>query len=213
MTAKIVNADSPEAVAQAAAVLMHGGLVAFPTDTVYGLGCDVWNPMAVERIYSVKDRSELKAVPVLLSGLSALGEVALPQSPAVMALAGRFWPGPLTLVLARQPELPAQVSSTDTVGVRVPNHRFALELLASAGPLAVTSANPSGAQAARTADQVAEALGDQIELIIDGGQTPGGVPSTVVDMTGESPNLLRAGPIELDQITRVLHQRNGASPN
>ncbi len=189
---------------------MRGGLISFPTDTVYGLGCEVWNSAAIERIYTVKDRSELKAVPVLLPSASALTEVVLPPGPAVLELAQQYWPGPLTLVLKRQPELPQQLSSNDTLGVRVPDHPFALELLASTGPLAVTSANRSGAPPARTAAQVAESLGDRIDLIVDGGRTPGGVASTVVDLTSGTPRLLRPGPIELGEIEQLLSQFSAA---
>jgi L-threonylcarbamoyladenylate synthase len=119
-------------------------------------------------------------------------------------LAEKFWPGPLTLVVVKRPELPSVVAPADTVGVRVPDHPVALHLLRAAGPLAVTSANRSGSPSPRTADEVRAELGGRIELILDGGECPGGRSSTVVDCTRESPLILREGPITLGQIEAAL---------
>lgn len=202
--AQLVNADSPSAIAQAGEAVRRGGLVAFPTDTVYGLAADVWNPRAIARIYQVKGRPQLKAIPVLLPDLAALPAVVQPQPDSILALARRFWPGPLTLVLKRLQKLPSEISSTDSIGVRVPDHQFALALLASTGPLAVSSANRSGGQSARTARRVQLELGEQIELIVDGGRTPGGVPSTVIDCTVDPPRLLREGPVTLEAVLRGM---------
>lgn len=207
--AQVLSADNPAAIEQATAVLRRGGLVAFPTDTVYGLAADVWNPQPIIRIYQVKGRPELKAIPVLLPDFAALPQVVQPQPDNILEIARRYWPGPLTLVLKRLPTVPAGVSSTDSIGVRVPDHAFALQLLASTGALAVTSANRSGGQSARTASEVQSELGDQIDLIVDGGRTPGGVPSTVVDCTADPPRLLRQGPITLDAILRLMAETGG----
>lgn len=208
--ARLIRADSDQSIAEAIGALRRGGLVAIPTDTVYGLAAELWNEQAVARIYAAKGRPEIKAIPVLLSGVEALPEVAQPAPDFVLELARRFWPGPLTVVLPRRPEIPEVVSPTATIGVRVPDQAFARELLAAAGPLAVTSANRSGRPGARTASEVLAELGDSIELVVDGGRTPGGVPSTVVDCTESRPRLLREGPISLEQIEAALEAAGAA---
>jgi L-threonylcarbamoyladenylate synthase len=201
---RILPVDAPRVLETAEQVLEEGGLVAFPTDTVYGLAADVWNPEGVNRIYKVKDRSQLKAIPVLLGQTQELLKVAPEPSAAVWQLAERFWPGPLTMVVRRLEELPSEVSAEDTVGIRMPDHPFALQLLLRAGPLAVTSANRSGAASPRSAQSVAEGLGGQVDLLIDGGETAGGVPSTVLDCTTAPPTLLRDGPLGLDQLLSAI---------
>lgn len=210
--AEIASADDPVAIDRAVEVLQRGGLVVFPTDTVYGLAANLRSLPALERIYQVKGRPRLKAIPVLLSGASALDEVVQPQPEAVLALARSYWPGALTLVLRRLSSLPVLVSSDDTVAVRVPDHPFALALLERSGPLAVTSANLSGAAASRTAQQAAKALGRAVELIVNGGRSSGGRPSTIVDCSRRRPQLLREGPISLEQITQVMEQAARAAP-
>jgi L-threonylcarbamoyladenylate synthase len=185
-------------------VLVGGGLVAFPTDTVYGLGSLVGDGRAVERIYAAKGRPPEKAIPVLLGVVDDLGRVTAAVTPLAEKLARRFWPGPLTLVLPKNPILPEAVSSGKTVGVRIPDHPVALSLLRQAGPLAVSSANRSGSASPCTADEVLQQLDGRIDLLIDGGRTPGGCPSTVVDCLGPDPQILRAGPITLDQLLAAL---------
>jgi L-threonylcarbamoyladenylate synthase len=200
---QVVRASDPSALHRALDVLRGGGLVAFPTDTVYGLGALAFESAAALRLYQAKEREAEKAIPVLLSGVGDLDAVA---SASAMArrLAEKFWPGPLTLVVVKRPELPSVVAPADTVGVRVPDHPVALHLLRAAGPLAVTSANRSGSPSPRTADEVRAELGGRIELILDGGECPGGRSSTVVDCTRESPLILREGPITLGQIEAAL---------
>jgi L-threonylcarbamoyladenylate synthase len=200
---EILGTDHPQVLDRAISVLKGGGLVALPTDTVYGIAADVWNGEAVSKLYEVKSRSELKSIPVLLHGEAAIKEVAEDSSDSVFALAAEFWPGPLTIVVNRKRELPSEVSTTTTVGIRAPNHELALALLKIYGPLATTSANPSGQPSATTADQVIETMGEKIDLIIDGGETAGGTPSTVVDITLKPPALLREGPISLESVLRV----------
>ncbi len=185
-------------------VLRSGGLVAFPTDTVYGLGASVFDEKAVRSIYAAKGRSEDKAIPVLLGDAEDLDEVAASLPMMARMLAKRFWPGPLTLVVRKQSRVPAVVSPDETVGVRVPDHPTARTLLRAVGPMAVTSANLSGEASPRTAQEVLEQLDGRIALIIDGGKTPGGVPSTVLDCTQPGPRILRAGPITLDQVREIL---------
>lgn len=204
MNTLVLRADSPEAIQRAMEILHTGGLVAFPTDTVYGVGALAFDGRAVESIYMAKDRPAEKAIPVLLGDSADLGKITPRVPEMARRLAARFWPGPLTLVVPKKSNLPEAVSATDTVGVRVPNHRAARTLLQAAGPMAVTSANISGQPSPSTADEVLAQLGERIGLILDGGRTPGGTPSTVVDCTGQQPAIVRAGPITLEDILTAL---------
>ena len=144
MKTMIISAKSPEALQQALDVLNEGGLVAFPTDTVYGLGALAFDGSAVESIYAAKDRPIEKAIPVLIGDAQDLEKVGMDVPDVAYRLADHFWPGPLTIVIPKRPTLPESVSATSTVGVRVPDHRVARALLRAAGPMAVTSANISG---------------------------------------------------------------------
>lgn len=204
MKTELIDAQRPEAYQAALRVLRQGGLVAFPTDTVYGVGALVFYEAAVQAIYTVKGRPEEKAIPVLLGDLADLDKVTTGLPDKALRLAERFWPGPLTLVVPKQETVPAAVSSTNTVGVRVPDDRVAIALLHAAGPMAVTSANRSGEPSPCSAADVMEQLGGRIDLIIDGGRTPGGVPSTVVDCTKQELEILREGPVKLEQIKAVI---------
>ena len=200
MKTRIVSADSPTAIQQALEVLNKGGLVAFPTDTVYGVSALVFDGPAVESVYLAKDRPIEKAIPVLIGDAEAMEKVGMNIPKIAYSLAARFWPGPLTVVIPKKPTLPESVSATATVGVRVPDHEVARTLLRTAGPLAVTSANISGQPSPSTAEEVFAQLGGRIDLIIDGGKTPGGIPSTVLDCTESELKILRAGPISLEEI-------------
>ena len=204
MKTKILNAQDPQALRQALEILNKGGLVAFPTDTVYGVGALAFDEAAVKSIYAAKDRPVEKAIPVLIGKPDDLAKVTQETPEMANLLAKRFWPGPLTLVVPKHPNLPETVSAAPTVGVRVPDHGVARQLLSAAGPMAVTSANISGQPSPSTAEEVAAQLGGRIALIIDGGKTPGGVPSTVVDCCGAEPAILREGPISLEQIRAAL---------
>jgi len=204
MKTELLLAHDPGALARALAILQDGGLVAFPTDTVYGVGALAFNGAAVGSIYTAKDRPVEKAIPVLVGDPADLAKAALAVPDFAARLAARFWPGPLTLVVPKHPDLPETVSSTDTVGVRVPDHAVARALLSAAGPMAVTSANISGQPSPSTAQEVFAQLGGRIALIIDGGKTPGGIPSTVVDCTGTEPVILRAGPVSQAEIRAAL---------
>jgi L-threonylcarbamoyladenylate synthase len=184
--------------------------VAFPTDTVYGVGALVGNPQAIEQLFVVKGRQAAKAIPVLLGGPEDLNRVAERIGYMALRLAESFWPGPLTLVVSRHPSLPENLSpeaapGPPTVGVRMPDHPVALALLQAAGPMAVTSANLSGGANTTTAFEVTGQLGGRIPLILDGGTTPGGSPSTVVDCTGPEPVVLRPGPVSLQEILDSLN--------
>jgi len=204
MKTEFLLAQAPGTLARALAILHNGGLVAFPTDTVYGLGASAFNGAAVGSIYSAKDRPVEKAIPVLIGDPADLVKVTLEVPGVAVRLAARFWPGPLTLVVPKHPDLPETVSATSTVGVRSPDHGVARTLLSAAGPLAVTSANLSGQPSPSTAQEVFAQLGGRIALIIDGGKTPGGVPSSVVDCTGTEPVFLRVGPISESEIRAAL---------
>ncbi|MEW6567455.1 MAG: L-threonylcarbamoyladenylate synthase [Chloroflexota bacterium] len=204
MKTEIVRADEARAVEQALVVLRNGGIVAFPTDTVYGVGALAFDERAVRKLYRAKGRLPEKAIPVLIADGQDLARVAGEVPEMARKLAGRFWPGPLTLVVPRHPDLPRAVSATDTVGVRVPDHPLALHLLGAAGPMAVTSANRAGAPNACTAAQVLADLEGRIDLLLDGGETPGGRPSTVVNCTGGALRVLREGPLSLEDLTAAL---------
>ncbi|UYN92814.1 MAG: threonylcarbamoyl-AMP synthase [Anaerolineales bacterium] len=200
MSTQVLSASAPNAIATAVDLLQRGGIVAIPTDTVYGIGALLTDAAAIERLYAVKGREHTKSIAVLLAGVEQLPQVAQGASPAALRLAARFWPGALTLVVPRLPSLPSALSQTDTVGVRVPNHPLALQLLTASGPLAVTSANLSGQPDALTAQDVLAQLEGRIDLVLDGGPTPGAVPSTVVDTIASPPRMLRAGPISESEI-------------
>ena len=204
MSAKVIRADHPAALGEALDILRRGGLVAFPTDTVYGVGAMAFDAAAVERVYVAKGRDTAKAVPILLADPLGLDEIAEEIGQEARELAQAFWPGPLTIVVRKREAVPQVISQLGTIGVRVPAHPVALELLRAAGPLATTSANRSGAPDPMSAEDVAAGLGDRIDLILDGGRAPGGRPSTVVDCTITPPTLVRQGPISMSQILAVL---------
>ena len=206
MTERIKTSD-PRALPRALEVLRAGNLVGFPTDTVYGLGATAQDDLAVRRLYETKGRGVEKSIPILLGSASDLSRVAQDPPEMALALAARFWPGGLTLVVVRQPGLPESLSQDATIGVRVPDHPFALQLLRAGGPLAATSANPSGEASPLTAEDVLSRLGCRFELLLDGGAVPGGRPSTVIDCTGKTPRLLRPGPISFDEIKATLGLR------
>ncbi|MDQ2692230.1 MAG: L-threonylcarbamoyladenylate synthase [Chloroflexota bacterium] len=208
MLTEILPGSSSESVSRALEVLQTGGLVAFPTDTVYGIGALAFDGRAVESIYAAKDRPVEKAIPILIGETPDLERVATDIPTSARLLAGRFWPGPLTIIVPKRQDLPAAVSATSTVGVRVPDHEDTRALLRRAGPMAVTSANISGAQSPVTAQEVYEQLGGRIALILDGGRTPGGVPSTLVDCTGAELQVLREGPLTLEQLITALKASN-----
>ena len=197
MQTKIIPAGDKEALPHAIDILRNGRLVAFPTDTVYGLGALAFDGKAVESIYLAKNRPVEKAIPVLIWDVSDLEKVSDDIPERTRTLVSRFWPGPLTVLLPKKLTLPESVSATATVAVRVPDHAVARALLRATGPMAVTSANISGQASPSTAQEVLAQLDGRIDLIIDGGPTPGGVPSTLVDCSSGEIKILRAGPITL----------------
>jgi L-threonylcarbamoyladenylate synthase len=198
--------DGDAARAEAVDLLRGGGIVAVPTDTVYGIAADMALPDAIERLFAAKRRPPGKAVAVLLADAAQAGMLGI-VGPAALALGERFWPGGLTLVLPARPDvrLPrALAGGAPTIGVRVPDHPVPRALAAVLGPLPTTSANVSGEPDARDAREIAAMLGDCLALVIDGGPIRGGPASTVVDCTGRRPVIRRVGAIPEDEIERVL---------
>lgn len=206
MRTQIIATKDPEAMKKAVQLLKAGGLVAFPTDTVYGLGAYAFFAQGVERIYHVKGRPLNKAIPLLLGQVDSLPQVAHDISREARLLTERFWPGPLTVVLYRKPIVPDIVSGGGpTVALRVPDHPFTLRLIEAVGaPLATTSANLTGHPDPQTAQEVADYLEGRIDLIVDGGRCPGGIPSTVVDLTRTPPVVVRPGAISREQLEQEL---------
>jgi len=192
-------AADPVGIERAAQLLRAGELVAFPTDTVYGIGCRTGDPAALARIFSAKRRDPDKAVPWLVASLGDVAAAGFRVDDRATRLAERFWPGALTLVL------PAREGG-GTQAFRVPQHDVALALLAATGPLATSSANRSGEPEALEADDVAIAFADADEpsAILDGGRVPGGVASTVLDLGGSAPRLVREGPVSRAEIESLV---------
>jgi L-threonylcarbamoyladenylate synthase len=189
-------------------ILRSGGLVAMPTDTVYGVGVALDAEDGLAKLFAAKDRPLDRAIVLLVADLEQAASVGM-LSPAARVLAERFWPGGLTLVLAQAPgaRLPVVLTAgTATIGVRLPAHDCPRALARELGPLPVTSANLSGRPDAQDADGVMAQLGDRVDLILDGGRARGGVPSTVVDCSGELPRVLRAGAIEIARVAEFLQK-------
>ncbi len=177
----------------AAQLLREQRLVAFPTDTVYGLGTLTFDGSTVLKLYVAKERPPEKAIPILIADIADLDQVAIDVPPLAYRLMETFWPGALTIVVPKQPHIPVEVSASSTVAVRMPDLDLARDLMRRTGPLAVTSANRSAGPNPRTAQAVLDQLAGRIDAIVDGGETPGGVPSTVVDCTQAAPIILREG--------------------
>jgi L-threonylcarbamoyladenylate synthase len=203
-----VSTSIQQQVKEAITILKKGGIVAFPTDTVYGLGASVNILHAVERIYQVKERPRNMALPILIAHISQIGEIASSVPPVAWLLARSFLPGALTLVLYKSKLVPDIVTAGDkTVAVRVPAHPVPIALIEGLGtPIVGTSANLSGKPSALSADEVHTQLGDNVDLIIDGGRCPGGRESTVVDVTMEPPVILREGAISIEELKRVYNK-------
>lgn len=196
---------SPDAIIRAVQALREGGVVAIPTDTVYGLAASLDHPQAIERIFEIKGRDDTKALPVLVSSVDILPVLARTMSGAAQRLADAFWPGALTIVVEATERVPAAVRRGGaTVGLRMPDDGIALAIIEGAGgALAVTSANRSGETEARSADDVRRILSTAIDVVVDGGASPLSVPSTVVDASRERLRVLRAGAISVEQLRQV----------
>ncbi len=198
--------EEREAAVEAAALaVQQGELIVLPTDTVYGVGADAFDPVAVRGLLAAKGRGRNMPPPVLVSSATTLDALAVRVPGYARALVEEFWPGPLTLVCHQQSSLQWDLGDTrGTVAVRMPDDEIALAILERTGPLAVSSANKTGMPAATDADQAIEMLGEDVDVVVDGGTSPGGEASTIVDVTGSQGRVLRQGALSLEQLNAVL---------
>ena len=193
--------------ARAIAVLLAGGVVAFPTETVYGLGAMALNREAVEKIFLIKGRPSTNPLIVHVSGVPQAKELVAEWPDVADDLAKMYWPGPLTLVLKKQPNVPDEITAgADTVAIRCPANAIAQALISATGPLAAPSANRSGELSPTTAAHVVRSLGDAVSVILDGGPCVGGLESTVIDLSVSKPRLLRPGLLDRTQLEATLGQ-------
>ncbi len=212
MTKKLtIDPGSPQddLIGQAARVLQNGGVIGYPTETVYGIGCNVFEDRAVNRIYQLKERDRSKAMILIAADTIQIGDLVDHIPASAEALAENFWPGPLTMVFRISPQLkdfPFVKSST--IAIRIPDCPICIALLKTCGtPIVSTSANKSGESESTTAEEVVETFGDQLDLIIDGGPTPSSKPSTVIDVSRDKVRILREGaisPLEINTVLKVL---------
>ena len=203
-----IDAHQPDAsvLEEAATVIRGGGIVAVPTDTLYGLAADPFSAAAVERVFAIKARSAERALPLIAADIKQIEDRLGPLPPAGQRLAAAYWPGPLTLLVRRPSTLASDVTGgLDQVGVRVPAHAVARELCrVCGGPLTATSANLSGAPASADPDEVARTMGEGVGLLLDAGPTAGGPPSTIVDVSGRAIRLVRPGAIPWEEVQACL---------
>ncbi len=195
-----------ELIHHAAEIIKRGGIVAFPTETVYGLGADAFNPLAVARIFEVKRRPSFDPLIVHVANPADVKKLVKEIPSNAKKLIERFWPGPLTVVLLKEEDIPDIVTAgLPTLAIRMPSHPMALSLIKeSNSPIAAPSANPFGYLSPTTAEHVREQLGDQVDLILDGGPCPVGVESTIVSFLEERPRLLRPGGVSLEEIESII---------
>lgn len=192
---------------KAVQVLRSGGVVAFPTDTLYGLGADVFCTSAVERVFAIKERPAGMPMPVLIASPDDLSRLAIEVPDLAFELAASFWPGALTIILKRSTDVPDLVSGgRDTLGIRMPNHPIALAMIEGfGGPVTGTSANISGGDNPSSWQEVQQALGDRVDHVMEEGPAPSGTASTVLDLTTEPPTLVRAGDVDISSIETLCN--------
>lgn len=205
----VLNVEDPHtwgpALDEAVAAVKRGAVVVLPTDTVYGIGADAFDPAAVASLLAAKGRGRQMPPPVLVPDARTLDGLATDVPDDVRALVTAFWPGGLTLICQAQPMLAWDLGDTHgTVALRMPDHPAALALLRRTGPMAVSSANLTGGPAAMTADEARDQLGDSVQVYLDGGAAPGGVASTIVDATGERLRVVRQGALSLEDLRGVV---------
>ena len=199
------ESEQETAVEEATRAVRRGDLVVLPTDTVYGVGADAFSPEAVQRLLDAKGRGRQKPPPVLISSPSTLDALATDVPEFARTLAAHFWPGALTLVCHQQPSLRWDLGETrGTVAVRLPMEGTTLAVLERTGPLAVSSANRTSMPAATTVEQAEDMLGDSVAVYLDGGTSPGGEASTIVDVTGPSARILRLGAVSVEELRQAL---------
>lgn len=201
---RIISTEDEVTTTMALKLLKNGGVISIPTDTVYGIVCEVFNSVAIEKIYTIKGRESSKALPILIGEIKQLDLIAKPLNFNAQKLADFFWPGALTLIVPGQPNLPHQLSPFSKIGVRMPNHAWLLNFLIKSGPLASTSANLSGNPEAHSALEVEEQLAGKVDLIIDGGRISRSIPSTIVDCSSSEIKVIREGPISADLINQIF---------
>ncbi|MQF87164.1 MAG: threonylcarbamoyl-AMP synthase [SAR202 cluster bacterium] len=197
--------DNPNNRSIASILLREGGVIAYPTDTVYGLGASVFNYSSVSTMFVIKARERHQAVPVLIASESQLSEIAIDISDDAYRLAKAFWPGKLTLIMKSHPDLPSLVTGGgDTVGVRLPDHPCPQSLIQALGaPITGTSANRHNGAEPTTANEVQKQLGNRLSLILDGGPSPSNLPSTIIDTTSSTPKVVRTGVLSIEQIKDI----------
>ena len=200
------NSDMEKQIKQAINILKNGGVVAYPTDTVYGLGACMTDINAVDRIFQVKGRPKGMALPVLLADKKQIAEIVTAVTPSAKRLADEFFPGALTIILPKSANVPGIITGGGrTIAFRIPNHPVPLALVNGLGkPIVGTSANLSGQPSALTAAEVRTQIGDKIDMVIDGGKCPGGIESTIVDLSGEKPVIRRQGAITIEKLRKIL---------
>lgn len=206
--AAILHRSAPRAIEWAAEQIAAGGVVSIPTDTVYGIAGSLAHPQALDRIFAIKQRQADHPLPILVSSSQIVRRLTSTLDPNVSILLDTFWPGPLTVVIPATGGMPPHVMGPgETIGVRLPNHPLAIEVIDKAGgAIACTSANLSGQEPATTAADVARSLGGSLDLILDGGLAPGGIPSTVVALEGETLRMLRSGAVAEDLVRDAWQQ-------
>lgn len=193
-----LNADEPGAISKTAEYVIAGRVVVLPTDTVYGVGCDAFSQTAIQKLYEIKQRPLHKSMPILIADFSDLPKIITHLPPSASPYLKKYWPGPLTVVLPKHPDLPDILSDDDTIAVRVPNHSVTRTLIRMAGgAMAVTSANISGQPPANSGAKAFTYLQGRVTVVLDAGPVPMGQPSTILDCTGNQPKVLREGLIKI----------------
>lgn len=201
----ILSINDPLAISECVKSISNGGVIIFPTDTVYGVGCSAFKPKSINKIFKIKGRDFSKALPILIGNLEQIHIVTERLDCRSEKLIKTFWPGPLTIILPKNASLPPNLSLYETVGIRMPKHPWLLELLKLTGPLAATSANPSGSPEAKNVEEAVKTMDGKIDFIIDGGQSWSNLPSTVVDCRSAEIKILREGPISKAAIFTALN--------
>lgn len=198
---QLLDANHPQAIRETAVFLQQGHLVVFPTDTVYGIGAVAFNSAAIARLYEAKQRPSTKAIPILLADMADIWRVTTAIPAIAESYIQQFWPGPLTLIVPKHPDLPANISDNDGIAVRIPSCEVARAVIrAAGGAVATSSANLSGQPPAQTAQEALRQLEGWVTAVLDNGPSPHSIASTIIDCTGDSPKLVRQGPIRPEQL-------------